>query len=292
VKGNLITIIFITFNFALAEDYKVKSGHRESLQEQLEGIIRFLGSDNYDFTLVENFVKCNEDFKKLTFRNCSWEQKSKITRIHMEAFRLGSFLEQEVAAYLDKPEIISQPKHLENIQKIADKVNCINSKIDKARFRCDDHAKRCNGSVNAYTQKKTDFSFLAALFYDMGSVILCDRMLREGEKMHHQAGVFIHELAHQCGVNDLHYLDHNNMSVQDYQNFNVPATTRVNDVLDKIVTGEIVVPPEVDSTNIENFINQHIKDSTVDNADNYSVWAIGGFCLPGYDCQNRSPATN
>ena len=218
--------------------------------DEVNQIVELLGGP------IEPTVFCTEDFKRFKIVNCASKEKEAVN-IFNAAHSMLLKMEFEIYDYSVRPEIKNNQKRLSDLQQISKKVACIKDKMKNTEITCQDGGKVCDIGARAYVRLYNPFK-------KNKSLNLCPAYWSTPED--YKSAVIIHEISHLCGTKDHEYISDPGYVI------GVPKDT-------KEVNKKFRLWMKSPKTKVLNI--------AASNADSYEFWAIKGFCLPGFDCEEK-----
>lgn len=239
-----IFVIFIISFSCFADTVKIRSKSND-FQQKLRSIIDYLGKDDPNLVGIERNIACNQDFESVQIKNCG----ANTTKLFANYTRAREYVSRLINQVENYPGA-SHPKARGVVSDVLDKLYCMENKLNKIKFECSSDVT-CSGGQ--YRMAYADFREALGIVIG-GDIKICPYYFSDsGHNDLHRASTIIHEISHLCGTEDYGYYDDASFTVENYKSIDLP-------------------------------ISNNGKDSRVENADNYSVWGIGGFCVPGHDC--------
>lgn len=240
-----ILAIYMISISSFASSTKISS-RSNTFEQKLRSIISFLGKDDPNLVGLKQNIACNEEFESIQIKNCGASE----AKVFANYTRAREYMRRLINQVENYPNA-SNPKASDVVEAVLDKLYCMEGKLNKIKFECRSGGSCSQGSNRmAYADFREAFGIVVG-----GDVKICPYYFSEsGHNDLHRAATIVHEVSHLCGAEDYGYYDNGGFTEKDYQSYNLPVT------------------------------NQAGQDTRVENADNYSVWAIGGFCIPGFDC--------
>ncbi|MBD66280.1 MAG: hypothetical protein CME62_13800 [Halobacteriovoraceae bacterium] len=225
-----------------------------NFEDQIKQVIRFLGQDNHNLTGIHRNITCNEDFNQIKIKNCGDN--------YLEVFENYTLAREYLFKLMNEVENYPVRDNYERIftRQVLDKLYCMENKLNDVKYDCS-HSSTCFEGANRMAHANIP---IGLNFWTDDKINICPRYFNgEGINDINRAATLVHEASHYCGTDDLYGMGHAGMTEAGYAALDIPA--QANGV-----------------------------DTRINNADNYEVWAVGGFCIPGRNCdqpRNRNNST-